>query len=921
MPDELVSHYRIIRLIREGGMGAVFQAEDLNLPRQVAIKRLRIAHRDPIGASERFLREALAVSRIDHPNVVTLYEAFQQDGVHYMVMQLVDGQSLRDRIRDGPLDPEEALRLACEIAAGLRAAHDIGIVHRDLKPDNVMLTRSGACKLLDFGVAHLADRPTTTERSLLLGTLPYMAVEQLRGTASDARTDVYALGILLFEMLTGRLPFEGRSDAELFYQIMNARPPELRSLRADLPPEIERIVRRALEKDARDRYSSMAQMLSDLETARRWMLAGRPTPRRRLLADTPSRVRIAPRVVVFTALVALAVAAVTVSFYRFALPGVPKVLVMRWENETGIAANEWLCGAIMDCLIRSLSVEPGIAVVSRQTVYSTLSAGRPTLGGFAPSMSMGVAGHLGAHYMVSGTIEPLAGNLRVNCDLIEVRSGRLLHSWRRELGDPQKEFYAMVDAFASAIAGRLPVKRASRKGAVPLARQMTASIEALRLYNEAIERKELRDAATACAKLREAVGLDSSFAEAHLLLAEYTPNPSERRRHLERAWTSRGSASRTTVLRIQAEQLLDAGDPDGAMKKYREVLAENVLDVEAHYGLADLYNRKKQHGMAAAEYAAMHQLNPFDFTFYPSWSWQYVEIGRKDKALNLLREWRRQFPEEQAPLASLIFHHLQFGGYVEGVRYCDTLASLRPGADRLGRALLLIELGRLHDADSILTVLESSPDPLLLPARASSYRAFLAYRRARYSEGQQLLARARGVHPDAYNEWLAGILTLGGGDPSGAEASARLLEERIASAPGDTGSLAGQTVRRLSFDLRGRIHLAVGRHQDAARQFESALRYTTRRDEAFIRTDLGRARMEGRDLPGAEREFERVLAINPQYGAALLGLSRARLGRADRRGAQALLSTLGEIWNHSDPDDPWRKEMERLQKESSSPGR
>jgi len=258
---QIISHYRLIERLDAGAMGQVYKAEDVDGDGTVAVKVVRPAFDDRHSARRRFLREAQAVSKIDHPNVVTLHEVVQKGDLNFLIMEFVDGASLRSQM-SRPIVLEDVLRIASEITAGVAAAHQVGIMHRDIKPENIMLDRSGRCRVLDFGVARLADRSSSTKRRRLIGTLPYMAPEQIQGEKVDIRIDVYALGALMFEMLTGSLPFEGNDESVLYYQILNVEPPQLVS--ASVPAAVEAIVHKAMAKRPKDRYKTASDMLEEL---------------------------------------------------------------------------------------------------------------------------------------------------------------------------------------------------------------------------------------------------------------------------------------------------------------------------------------------------------------------------------------------------------------------------------------------------------------------------------------------------------------------------------------------------------------------------------------------------------------------------------------------------------------------------------
>ena len=270
-----VGRYRLLREIGGGGMGTVYEAEDTQLGRRVAVKLLPPEYSRDRRAKERFLREARAAAAVDHPNLCTVHDAGESEGRLYIVLSYYEGETLRDRIRRGPLPMAEAREIAIQVARGLARAHEAGIVHRDIKPANVMLPRRGEAKILDFGIARLqGDEVSLTRTGASWGTPAYMSPEQARGEPVDARADVWSLGVMLYEMIAGRRPFGGDSIEALVSSILTQEPAPLESLRPDVLPELARVVELALVKEPAERYASAAEMLADLESMR--------MPRRRL---------------------------------------------------------------------------------------------------------------------------------------------------------------------------------------------------------------------------------------------------------------------------------------------------------------------------------------------------------------------------------------------------------------------------------------------------------------------------------------------------------------------------------------------------------------------------------------------------------------------------------------------------------------
>jgi formylglycine-generating enzyme required for sulfatase activity/tRNA A-37 threonylcarbamoyl transferase component Bud32/dienelactone hydrolase len=269
MIGRTISHYRIVEKLGEGGMGVVYKAEDTKLKRIVALKFLPPELTQDPEAKQRFVHEAQAASSLDHPNVCTIYEIDEtDDGRTFIAMAYYEGETLKDKLRRGPLKLEETVGIAIQVAQGLDKAHQMGIVHRDIKPANIFINRDGVAKIIDFGLAKLAGQARTTRTGTTLGTVAYMSPEQAASQEVDHRTDIWSLGVVLYETLCGRLPFEGDHEAALLYSIVNSDPRPLKDASPDLSPRFQAIVDRALKKNPESRYPSSAELLTDLARIR-----------------------------------------------------------------------------------------------------------------------------------------------------------------------------------------------------------------------------------------------------------------------------------------------------------------------------------------------------------------------------------------------------------------------------------------------------------------------------------------------------------------------------------------------------------------------------------------------------------------------------------------------------------------------------
>ena len=264
--DQLIAgKYRIIQKIGEGGMGVVYKAQDTKLDRPVALKFLPPEMtRDP-ASKKRFIQEAKAAAALNHPNITVVYEIGEDEGQTFIAMEFIEGKTLRERIESGPIEIEEAVNIASQVAEGLKEAHDRGIIHRDIKPANIMLTKKGQAKIMDFGLAKLAWGADLTKPSMIMGTAAYMSPEQARGEAVDHRTDIWSLGAMLYEMLAGEKPFQKSHDQALIHSILNDKPTPPSFLRSELPAHIEQVIERALAKKVSERYQNIQKLIQDLD--------------------------------------------------------------------------------------------------------------------------------------------------------------------------------------------------------------------------------------------------------------------------------------------------------------------------------------------------------------------------------------------------------------------------------------------------------------------------------------------------------------------------------------------------------------------------------------------------------------------------------------------------------------------------------
>ncbi|MFQ5710063.1 MAG: protein kinase, partial [bacterium] len=371
MTPNKISHYKILERLGSGGMGDVYKAEDTKLKRTVALKFLPPELTRDQEAKNRFVHEAQAASSLDHPNICTIYEIDEtQDGQMFIAMACYEGQSLKERIEHGPLPIDEALRIAIQIAQGLTKAHSKEIVHRDIKPANILTTEDGQVKIVDFGLAKLSGRTVLTQEGTTLGTVAYMSPEQAQGGEVDHRTDIFSLGVLLYEMLTGQPPFKADYDQAIIYSILHESQEPVTGLRTGVPMELERIVNKCLEKQPSERYQQVNELAVDLRRLKK-ETKSKETVTRTGVRSKLQKKRVHSFVLTGTILGVLILAAVGYFFFKPTKTDVTtqrKMLaVLPFEN-LGPPEQEYFADGLTEEMISRLAGIRALGVISRTSI-------------------------------------------------------------------------------------------------------------------------------------------------------------------------------------------------------------------------------------------------------------------------------------------------------------------------------------------------------------------------------------------------------------------------------------------------------------------------------------------------------------------------------------------------------------------------
>jgi serine/threonine protein kinase/tetratricopeptide (TPR) repeat protein len=688
MISRTISHYKITKKLGSGGMGIVYKAQDLKLDRPVALKFLPPHLTTSDEEKQRFIHEAKAASALQHNNICAIHEIDEtEDGQIFICMDYYEGETLNEKVTQKPLPIEETIDITIQIAQGLIKAHEKEIVHRDIKPANIMFTDDGVVKILDFGLAKLSTQTKLTKEGTTLGTVAYMSPEQARGDDVDHRTDIWSLGVILFEMLTGQLPFKGDYDQALVYSIINDEIDPITGFRTGLPVELERIVNKSLTKSPDERYQHIDEMLTDLKRLRKELEVPGKTKTTRITEEKTSKSWLKNVLIPIGILLLLFIGYFLVKplFFEDKIDFEPiNILVISFQNQTGDESYNYLREAIPNLLITDLEQSRYLRVTTWERMYDILKQiGKEEVKVIDKDLGFELCRRDGIDAIVLGSYIKAGDRFATDVKVLDVRTKKLLKSARSQGEGAASILKNQIDYLSEEISEGVGLS-ASKIESVQLriADVTTTSMEAYNYFLRGREDYFKHYIDDSRQFLEKAVELDSSFAIAYLYLAwayRGLGNMRAKNQAYEKAKTFAEKTTDKERLQIDvAYAFYIEEDSEKGFFTLKQIVKKYPKEKRFHSWLAYRYRLKKLYYKAIDEYNKALELDPSYGDAINGLAYIYANMGNLEKAIEYFKRYASASPGDANPLDSMAELYFKMGQLDEAIEKFKQALEVKP---------------------------------------------------------------------------------------------------------------------------------------------------------------------------------------------------------------------------------------------------